>query len=234
MPRRRPPYTKLVLFDIDGTLLMTGGAGKIALEKAFEKVYGISNAWGNVHPDGKTDPLIIQEISERLFQRPLGRLEIKRISDRYLRYFRKEINRSPRFRLLPGVKELIPMLYLQKKYLMGLATGNFEEASWLKLRRGGLHRYFKFGGFGSDSHKRSLLTAKAISRGKAWSGVSFKRKDIVVIGDTPHDIRAGKSLGVVTIAVATGSWSENQLKRFKPDFVVKDFSDPNRLLGILG
>ena len=223
---------KMLLFDIDGTLLKTKGAGRIALEKVFCELFGVENAWGNLKPDGRTDPAIIHEIAEKSIGRRLTRLEYKIVVRLYLEYFRKTIKEVD-FELMPGISDLMPFLSGKKHLLLGLATGNFEQPSWLKLRRGNLHQFFSFGGFGSDATDRTKLTAKAISRGRKMLPKRSKLENIFVIGDTPHDVAVGKNLGVKTIAVATGSNKKSELKRYSPDFLFSDLRDVERFMDVL-
>ena len=156
----------LILFDIDGTLLLTGGAGKVAFNRAFQELFGVLDGWGETIPDGKTDPLIFQEIFRRVLKRNGKPREFDSLGTLYVKYFRKEIQHSPKFRLMPGVKMLLQRLALEKAPLLGIATGNLEETAWLKLARGRLDSFFSFGGFGSDSPDRAELTRAAIRRAR--------------------------------------------------------------------
>src|SRR3989338_1935415 len=191
LPRRQAgarndvnPMKKILLFDIDGTLLLTGGVGKIAFEKAFDELFGIPDAWGDTIPDGKTDPIIIGEIVAKTLGRPLSQIEYSRLAERYLRYFRNEIRDAPNFRLMPGVSALLNSLSKTENVSLGIATGNLEEAAWLKLERGGIRHFFPFGGFGSDSNERSEIIQIAIKHGEKTLGRKFDAKEIYIIGDT--------------------------------------------------
>jgi len=225
---------QLVLFDIDGTLLLTGGAGKIAFERAFEELYGIPDAWGDIAPDGKTDPIIFEEIFQRALNRKPTDEEHETLKLRYSQYFRPALLEATNFRLMPGIPELLRLLRQRKGVLSGLATGNFEMTAWLKLERGGIRPYFGFGGFGSDSRDRLRLTEKAIERAKDLTGEEPARNAVFVVGDTPHDVQAGKALGLKTVAVATGKLPAAELERSKPDFLFENFSRPQEFMKILG
>ena len=214
----------MLLFDIDGTLLLTGGAGRVALERAFEELFGIPDVWQNLIPDGKTDSVILNELATNALGRSLKKKEFIHLRDRYLRLFRAEIKKSPRFRLMPGIRELLTALSKKTNNLLGLATGNFEDAAWLKVKQGGLKHFFKFGGFGSDSDHRLGLTHKAVQRGERLRGEEIHRHNVFVIGDTIHDIRAGKKLGIKTIAVATGSTQNHELAAHQPDLLLDDLT----------
>ena len=224
---------KMILFDIDGTLLLTGGAGRIALESCFEELFGIPNSWGDLIPDGKTDDMILRELAQNALSRDLTKHEYDTLRKRYLELFRIEIKKAPHFRLMPHIKEVLLRLSQKKNVLMGLATGNFEEASWLKVERGGLKSYFKFGGFGSDSSDRIELTRTAIERGQKLASKPISKNDIFVIGDSIHDIRAGKALGIHTLAVATGRTTHQELLDCKPDLLLKDLTEKEKLEGYL-
>jgi phosphoglycolate phosphatase-like HAD superfamily hydrolase len=225
---------QLVLFDIDGTLLLTGGAGKIAFERAFNELHGIRDAWGNTVPDGKTDPIIFEEIFQRTLNRKPTEEEYGTLKLRYSQCFRSALLEAPNFRLMPGIPELLRLLRRKTGFLLGLATGNFEMTAWLKLERGGIRPYFGFGGFGSDSADRLKLTEKALERAEDLTGEKPVRNSVFVVGDTPHDIEAGKALGLKTVAVATGKLSVAELECSKPDFLFENFSNPREFLKILG
>ena len=222
---------KMLLFDIDGTLLKTGGAGKIAFERVFLELFGIKEAWGELMPDGKTDPAIIHELCQNTMGRLPTEKEYGLICENYLRYFEEEIERSTLFSLMPGTLQLISFLADQKEFILGVATGNFEAPSWSKLKKGKIHHFFKFGGFGSDSHDRVELTRQAILRGKKFFPGTIEQ--IYIIGDTPYDIQAGKKSGAKTIGVATGSYSKKDLQKSEPDYVLEDFSDTEIFLKLI-
>lgn len=226
---------KLVIFDIDGTLLYTGGAGRIAFERAFQELFGIPEVWQNLVPDGKTDPAIIDEIVCRTLKRPLTPEEYKKLERRYHDFFEEEIVNPPSFRVLPGVTALLERLSREQKIILGIATGNFEQAAWSKLKRGNIHTFFRFGGFASDHANRVELTRFALERGRKLHQTDIPGERIFLIGDTQHDIHAGKTLGVRTIGVATGKTGVKEFKeKHKADFALEDLSDLEQFLKILG
>ncbi len=224
---------KLLLFDIDGTLLMTGGAGRIAIERVFDEYFKVQNAWGNLIPDGKTDPLILDEISARVLNRALTPQEHDQICGRYHYHFRAELQKVSNFRVLPGAWELVSHLSKREDLVMGVATGNYEEAAWLKLEKGNLKHFFEFGGFGSDASDRTALTARAIERAEKKYKRIFDPDKTFVIGDTIFDVRAGKNLGVKTVAVATGHTSKDILSELRPDWLLDNLQDLNLFLDLL-
>jgi len=223
---------RLLIFDIDGTLLLTGGTGKIAFERAFQELYGIEDSWGNVIPDGKTDQAIFGEIFERHFHRPPGPNELRSIFTRYALHFELEIDITPGFQIMPGIPVLIDHLSTLNHVTLGIATGNIAEVSRFKLRRANLLTYFRFMGTASDSHDRPTLVRHAIDRGLIHSG-PMDHTSIFVIGDAVADIKAAKKNGVQSIAVATGSTPKEELADHAPDYLLDDLSDPESLLQII-
>ena len=207
---------RLVLFDIDGTLLLSGGAGTRSLHRAFQVRYGIEPGRPSIRFDGKTDPLIIQEL---ISQCGLDDEPGQELYDIYLSILPDEIRRSPNFQVLAGARELVIRLSADPGFLIGLATGNVETGARLKVERAGLSAYFPFGGYGSDSGDRSELIRTAIRRGSELAAPRAV-DEVFVIGDTPRDIRAGRAAGATTIAVATGNYGLDELRVHNPDLAV--------------
>lgn len=207
---------RLVLFDIDGTLLLSGGAGTRSLYRAFQIRYGIEPDWTLIRFDGKTDPLIIQEIVSKYGVEDDPGQELY---DIYLSILPDEIRRSPNFQVLAGARELVIQLSADPGFLIGLATGNVETGARLKVERAGLSSYFSFGGYGSDSGNRTELIRTAIRRGSELTAPRVP-DEVFVIGDTPRDIRHGRAAGAITIAVATGNYELDELRSHDPDLAV--------------
>lgn len=225
---------KILLFDIDGTLLLTGGCGKIALEQAFLDFFEIENAWGNLLPDGKTDPNIIDEIAQNHFGRALSNQEHAKICELYLKYFSQEIDNSIHFRLMPGVSELLEMLSQRKDILIGTATGNLEPAGWQKLKRGRIRDFFEFGGFGSDSRERSKIIQVAIDRAEKLLRQKTSKENVFIIGDTHHDVRAAHKLGLQAIVVTTGSYTADHfLNGDQPTHLLENLSNSEDFLRLI-
>lgn len=224
---------KILLFDIDGTLLLTGGAGRIAFEKAVEELFGFQNSWGGLVPDGKTDPMIIEELLTPLKGSPLSQNEYERLCNRYHDHFEVEVARVEKFHIMPGIVELLNRLSSEPAFALGIATGNFKKAADMKLRRGGLEQYFSFGGFACDAADRRELTKIGYERGKTFCGQEIAAENVIVIGDTVHDIRAGKSIGAKTVAVSTGSTRPETLQAMNPDYLFQDLRDAEAFLSIL-
>lgn len=223
----------LLLFDIDGTLLLSGGAGKVAFEEAFEELFGVPDSWGDLDPHGKTDALIFDEIAKRELGRLLSPDEFDRLTVLYGKAFEKHIGRAPRFRLMPGVVPLLKHLSKQEDLFLGLATGNFESAGRMKLRRGGIEHYFRAGGFGGDSRERYKIVLAAALHAEQIAGHGFKKNRTFVIGDTEYDIAAAKTAGVRNIAVLTNGRTEKSFLKDPPDYILKDLTDIPRFLSCL-
>ena len=227
--------THLILFDVDGTLLLSGGAGARALNIAFERIYGIPNAMRHVHPHGKTDELIVQEMFRSHLERCGSEPEVKALLERYLEILPITVRDSKNFHLMPGIPGLLSYLRSRKDVFMGLGTGNIEEGARIKLSRGGLNRFFSFGGFGSDSGDRVELLEAGFQRGEKIIQKKSPRKSIVrwVIGDTWRDVSAGRACGASTIAVATGGDSLYELASASPDFLFATLEDKQAICEIL-
>jgi phosphoglycolate phosphatase-like HAD superfamily hydrolase len=216
---------KLLLFDIDQTLINSGGAGLRALDRACEKVLGLKNAMQGISPHGKTDPAIAREILRvRLDRAPIDGNDIPSILEAYVSFLKEEVQLSPAYRVLPGIVSLLEEMLHRQDVALGLATGNIELGARIKLERGGLNRYFEVGGFGSDSEDRTELVRRAAEKAADKIGTSIPPSNIFVIGDTPLDIDAGNRAGFKTIGVGTGSYSAEQLLAAGATAAVADIS----------
>ncbi|GJM43603.1 MAG: hypothetical protein DHS20C21_04450 [Gemmatimonadota bacterium] len=213
---------RIILFDIDGTLILSGGAGLLALQKAFGTRYGVTDPTDGVEFHGRTDPLILEAIAERHLGRPFHDGEAETMAAEYLSLlpvFLKETH----YQILEGVPELLDHLSGQDGLLLGLATGNYEEGAWAKLRQGGLDRYFEFGGFGSDHPNRDELTKRALQRALDRGG---SPEGVVVVGDTIHDVGSALAAGADCLGVATGNASEETLAAAGARWTVPTLADP--------
>jgi phosphoglycolate phosphatase len=215
---------KLLLFDIDQTLINSGGAGLRALDRACLQLFGIRNAMQDIHPHGKTDPAIAREILRvRLNQKTPANGQIESIVETYLSFLKEEVRLSPNYRVLPGIVSVLDDSLTRSDIMLGLATGNVESGARIKLDRGQLNSYFAFGGFGSDSEDRTELVRTAAVKAAARSGVPISPSETYVIGDTPLDIDAGKRAGFKTVGVATGSYSIEELMDSGATIAIEDF-----------
>jgi phosphoglycolate phosphatase-like HAD superfamily hydrolase len=206
----------LYLFDIDGTLVRAGGAGGRALDRVLRDRYGLDRATRGIRFGGKTDPLILEEVLAARLGRAPAAGEIEAILDAYVPVLDEELAAGG-FRVLPGAAEILDWLGAQPRVALGLATGNVTAGARAKLARAGLWERFAFGGFGSDSAVRAELVAHAIARGEALAG---RARAVVVVGDTLHDVSAGKACGAVVVAVTTGADERDVLAAAGADAVL--------------
>jgi phosphoglycolate phosphatase len=224
---------RLVLFDIDGTLLLTHGAGMRALNRAFEVNRVLPDAVKAVHPDGKTDPQIVREIMTICGRDAecTGEM-LASFFTSYLSFLKEEMAVCTQLRIMPGVGELLARLAGEPGFYLGVATGNIEEGAWIKLRHARLHSFFHFGGFGSDSEDRTEVVRRAIARGTQLVAPR-SMEAAFVIGDTPRDIIHGKAASARTIAVATGTYSLETLQAYSPDLAVRTLEEVERVMEVL-
>ena len=215
---------RLLLFDVDLTLINTGGAGLRALDRACRKLLQLENAMDGVNPQGKTDPAIVREIIRVKRNSKARSDDIEIVLEAYLFFLKEEIATSTTYRVMPGIFSLLTELAGRSDVILGLATGNLETGARIKLERGGLNSFFQFGGFGSDSEDRTELVRKAVEKAAALKKVDglIPRSNIFVIGDTPLDIDAGHRAGFKTVGVATGSYSVEQLQAAGASTTVSD------------
>lgn len=214
---------KFVLFDIDGTLLDSGGAGMRSLDLAFREVFSIEEAFMNVQMAGKTDLQIIREACVvHNISADNGFLPL--VLSSYLKNLRNEINRGDK-KLKPGIPKLLEDLSSSSLCSLGLLTGNIEEGAKVKLSSLGIDHYFITGGFGSDADDRNLLLPIAADRFTRLTGRQLEYCDCIVIGDTPLDVSCSKPYGAFSVAVASGPYTEEELLKTGADLVLPDLSD---------
>jgi phosphoglycolate phosphatase len=218
-----------VLFDIDGTLISTGGASDRAWKRAFKELQGVDVDVPAVTGKGVPDP----EVGRVVFKAALGREptdeEAEALMRRRLDHLGEEVENSPGFVVQDGVVELLDQL-IDDGLLLGLTTGNVEEAAHIKLQRANLNRYFSFGGYGSDSPDRTELTKKALERAELVSGDSLDRGRCFSCGDTPRDVEAGHGAGIRVVGVATGEFTVDQLREAGADAAISSFREGLPLL----
>lgn len=209
--------TRAVLFDIDGTLLITGGAGGVAWRRAFEELYAVEVDIAEHTDAGMTDP----EIAAIVFREAIGHegapAERAKAIGCYLKHLPDAVAESGGYRVMPGVEELLDRL-IDRGLLLGLVTGNIEAAAHIKLSRAGLNRFFSFGGYGSDSSDRTEVTKSALRRGELVSGGTLGDGACIAVGDTPRDVKAGHGASIEVVGVATGSYSVDELRAAGADW----------------
>jgi phosphoglycolate phosphatase-like HAD superfamily hydrolase len=215
----------IALFDIDGTLLRAGGAGRRALELALREVLRGRDdvSFESVEFAGRTDPWIVAEglAKHGMVADDTAIAEVLR---RYVAHLPRELELARAFEVLPGVVKLLSTLSERDDVVLGLGTGNTESAAYAKLARGGLDSFFSFGGFGSDHSERAELLRVGLRRGM-WHAATDDEESgarAVVIGDTPHDVHAARSIGAECIAVTTGSYDAAALEAAGAGLVVSD------------
>ena len=208
-----------ILFDIDGTLITTGGAGATSWRWAFDELYGVPADIGSFTDAGMTDP----EVGRLTFLNVVGHepsdQELAAVMAKRLAYLPRAVAESKGYRVLDGVEELLPRL-ADEGFLLGLTTGGVEAAAHIKLARANLSRYFPFGGYGSDSTDRTELTKKAIERAGTILARKLDPRLVLVVGDTPLDIAAAHGAGAVAVGVASGHFGQEELGAVGADYVL--------------
>lgn len=226
---------KLILFDIDGTLLHARGQGRENVMAILARIIGKPVTTEGVVFAGSTDPHIMRQVLQRNgVPEDEHKTLIPRILEAYTAYAQEALDPS-RVEALAGACELVEYLHDHPDVQLGLLTGNVEAVAHTKVRAIGLDHHFPFGAFGSDHAERQALPAIAVERALAHTSIAFSGKDVVIIGDTPQDVLCGKALGVTAIAVSTGSYDRNTLATYEPDLILDSLADQDRLLGhVLG
>jgi phosphoglycolate phosphatase len=223
---------KLVLFDIDGTILLTSGAGKRAVHRALAEVFGAPGR-AEHRFDGKTDPQIVRELM-RMEGHGDDHIDARmsRLFDRYVDYLHEELDHpSTAVRLMPGVAELLDALEERPDVVLGLVTGNLAAGAAAKLRAGGIRpERFRVGAYGSDHEVRNELPGVAQRRVREEFGMEVVGKDVVVIGDTPADVDCGRAIGARTIGVATGYFTIDDLRDHGADVAFEDLANTAAVL----
>jgi len=221
----------LLLFDIDGTLVVTGGAGQRAMNRAFHDVFGIPDAFKGIDLAGRTDTSIVGDAFARQ-RMPADARNTRAFRERYLVCLQDEVPRpGAGKRVLPGIEPLLDVLRTEPRNFLGLLTGNYADAAEVKLAHFDLWRHFRCGAFGEDHGDRNHLVPVAMTRARACGlPPHVEASHVVVIGDTPRDIACAHAHGVQCVAVATGEYSVEQLESAGADVVFEDLSDTGRVL----
>jgi phosphoglycolate phosphatase len=208
-----------ILFDIDGLLITTGGAGTRSWRWAFNELYGIPADIGKFTEAGMTDPVVGRITFTNVIGHEPSPEELAKVISHYLMRLPEEVASSSGYKVLAGVDELLPRLG-KAGFLLGITTGGVEAAAHIKLARGNLNRFFSFGGYGSDSADRGELTRKAIDRAGEIVGTPLDSRRVLVLGDTPNDIAAAHAAGAIGVGVASGHFSKDELRGAGADYVL--------------
>jgi phosphoglycolate phosphatase-like HAD superfamily hydrolase len=224
----------LILFDIDGTLLLSGGAGVRGMTRAFEQLFGVADAFATIEVAGRTDTYLLSRalrgagLSDTAENR-------QRFRDAYLAVLEEEIHHPGKGRrgVMPGVLPLLDRLREDGAFHVALLTGNYERAAQIKLAHFGLAGFFGWGAFGEDSEDRNELGRLALRRAEERAVPMPARTRAIVVGDTPYDVACARAIGARALAVATGSHSIEQLQQAGADAAVADLSDIDYALRVL-
>jgi phosphoglycolate phosphatase-like HAD superfamily hydrolase len=227
---------KLVLFDVDGTLITSRGAGRRAMRTALERVFGAAGGIDAYDLRGRTDTRIVHDVMGALGWEPARVKErLDDFFEAYLAGLAAEIGDGRHVVSLPGVAAVVERVAQAPDAVPGLVTGNIEEGARIKLLPTGLWPHFRVGAYGSDHMDRRRLPGLAARRAHALVGHAFAPADVVVIGDTPHDIDCARAFGAVAVAVTTGQYTRDELLAERPDHLFDDLGDVDRVLAaILG
>lgn len=230
---------RLLLFDVDGTLVDTSGAGRRAMEHACRELFGIERIEaraGGVRYAGMTDPVIIEHVAAAIGLSPettSAKMESMRAG--YLEALRREMAVDPpRGRVLPGVCELLDALEVRDDVHLGLVTGNLESGARVKLEAFGLNRFFAGGGFACDHRDRPEIARIGWRRMCDVAGIEFAPEDVVIIGDTEHDVTCARANGFRAVAVESGWVPREELAAAAPDALLPDLADLDASLRALG
>ena len=217
---------KLVLFDIDGTLIKTGGAGEKAFGQVCLQEFNIPNATENLHFAGRTDPAIVRDFFKLFGIEPTPE-HFARFFSAYVIILEKILGTLDGT-VLPGARELVAAFQtMAHRPLIGLLTGNIKQGAQLKLTHYRLWDSFAMGAYGDDHEDRNQIAAIARNRGAKLLGTKLRGEEVLVIGDTPRDVECGRAIDAKVLAVATGIFSINQLSECKADWVVPNLSEVN-------
>jgi phosphoglycolate phosphatase-like HAD superfamily hydrolase len=213
------PAYRIVLFDIDGTLVSTGGAGAVAWRRAFEDLHGVPADIGKFTDAGMPDT----DVGAKTFEAVLGReptpYELAQLLQRRLEHMADTVAESEGYRVLPGVPERLRQLS-HAGHLLGLITGNVDGAARVKLERAGLNRWFTFGAYAGAGMDRPAIVREAVARGESMIGRDVPNAEVYVVGDTPRDVEAAHAAGCTAIAVATGKFDAAALREAGADHVL--------------
>jgi len=236
---------KLVLFDIDGTLVLTGGAGIRAMNRACEELVGHPHALDGIPVAGRTDRIILTDVVARAGHALDGGL-LDRLREGYISNLREEIERPGRTQsfeslgarggvkaVMPGIRELLDVLDRRENVFLGLLTGNFEAGARIKLEHFDLWRYFRCGAYGDDAADRNELVPFALERARRGGLPDIAPDHILVVGDTPHDVACARAVGATPVGVATGGFTVEQLRESGAEIVFESLGNAEGFLKVI-
>ena len=224
----------LILFDIDGTLLLSGRAGLRAMTRAFDQTFGITNAFEGQHFGGRTDSFLVSH-ALRANGMPDTPEAHERFRQNYIPLLAEEIEHpgTGHKGLMPGARELLEALGDHDHLHLALLTGNYREAAEIKLQHFEIWDFFEWGAFSDDAADRNALVPIARRRAETYDIPGEAIERVIVIGDTPHDIECARVAGAKSIAVATGGFTVDQLRDAGADEVIPDLSDTRKVIELL-
>ncbi len=226
---------RLLLFDIDGTLVDVAGAGRAAVREALIEVCGETGPIDSFPFSGKTDPGIVRGLLRAAgWDDPDIDRHLPRLWEAYLPALERELgDRQDRIRAHPGVHELVDRLDADPRFELALVTGNVRDGAFRKLEAAGLGRAFRFGAFGSDSEVRDELPPVALRRARHRNGSSYDADDVWVVGDTPADVRCAAASRLRSLAVETGGFGADELREQGAERVLASLADPDEVVAVL-
>lgn len=218
---------KLILWDLDGTLMHCGADGTKALNETFRKLYGVEDAFSKAGIGHAMDSVILERILEG---NCLDISELDRVKTEYVSILHTILDQNPRKKILPGVKDLLEHIKESENSFSALLTSNLRSGAETKLKSVGLHQFFDVGGFGDDIGEKWDAAVKGIQEAESYYDVEFEKENIYIIGDSIYDIECAKRIEVVSIGVATGFAEYEILKSREPDYLYEDLSDWEELV----
>ncbi len=221
--------SKLILWDIDGTLMHCGSDGTKALNETFLRLYGIEEAFSKAGIGHAMDSVILNRI---LKSNKLDKSELVKVKEEYINILHTVLNQNQNKRILPGIKELLAYIHKSQSSYSALLTSNLRSGAETKLKSVGLHQFFSVGGFGDDYGEKWDAAFKAIQEAESHYDVKFENENICMIGDSIYDIECAKKIQVISIGVATGFAPYEMLKKKEPDYLYEDLSDWKKIVDI--
>ncbi len=221
---------KLFLFDIDGTLINSGGSGKQSINIVFKKFFNIQNVADNIHIQGRSDKAIWEDVIKK-FNIPWS--DFLRIKPILLKEYYKTLNEIMKNninkKIYSNVKEILNLLQ-QTGHKLGLVTGNLKKSAYIKISFFDIGQFFPIGGFGNDSEYRDIIVRKAVLRAKKFYSYKFSNEEIFVVGDTPADIESAAANNVISVAITTGYHTYTELVKYNPDYIFDNMKQLKTLI----